>query len=68
MQLTPPATEEELLEAYHRSGLHRLGVSFMAAKNNSARMATLELGVLMARQPNKYRRIDHKALQAGNDN
>lgn len=67
MALTPPATEAELLDAYHRSGLHRFGVSFMAALTNHARRASIELGVAIARRPDKYRRRDWKALASRND-
>jgi hypothetical protein len=65
--LTPPATEAELLEAYHRSGLHRCGVSFRAALLLPYRRTALEIGVAFIRNPNRNRRPDPKALAAHND-
>ena len=67
MALTPPPTEQELLEAYHRSGLHRCGVSFRAAINRPWQLKALEIGVAFIRNPDRNRRHDAKALQGCND-
>lgn len=67
MALTPPATETELLEAYHRSGLHRCGITFRGALNRPWQRAALEIGVAFIRNPKRNQRPDPKALVAHND-
>lgn len=59
------ATVEELRAAYDRVYKNK-GISFYEACTHPMYRATLELGAAIARRP-RPARIDHKALQARND-
>ena len=61
--MTTPATDEELLAAYHRTGLWRGGISFMRAMQMPAVLAALQLGAAMLRNPPPPR-FDLKLAQA----
>jgi hypothetical protein len=61
--MTTPATDDELLAAYHRTSLWRGGITFMRAKQMPAVRASLELGAAVLRNPPPPR-FDLKLAQA----